>query len=303
MNRRYIAALALCSGTALAGTPEDTGLPFDRYSWVTTHNAFTSNGLIPNQSQTIDEQLAGGVRGLMLDLHYDQGRVRLCHKTCRGQSRTFADFANTTLLPFLEKEPDAIVTLHLEDFTSRTQLMAELEKAPGLVGKTFDPYSWTSSGWPTYEAIVRSGQRILIFSLTTDNSGTLLSRSGAIHVMPSEEFTVENYWSLGATIFRHDNRCYSRWENQELSRAEIDGMPGWRPLFTMNQFHGVPLSTHASTDNAFETLQDRYHAWCRPAAKRKPNYVAVDFHENGDVDRFVEWLDVQPDEFNAAEAP
>lgn len=296
MNRRYLAALAMFAGTALAGTPEDTSLPFDRYAWVTTHNSFTSNGFIPNQHQTIDEQLAGGVRGLMLDLHQNQGRVRLCHNACRGQSRTFADFVNTTLLPFLEKEPDAIVTLQLDDFTSRTQLQAELERAPGLVGKTFDPYSWAAAGWPTYEAIVRSGQRILIFDLATDNSGTLMTRSGAIHIMPSEQFTVENYWSLGTTIFQHDNRCYSRWEDQQLSRAEIDGKPGWRPLFTMNQFHGVPLASHAWTDNAFETLLERYQTWCRPAALRKPNYVAVDFHERGDVDRFVDWINVQPDD-------
>jgi chitinase len=112
--------------------------------------------------------------------------------------------------------------------------------------------------------------------------------------MASEDFTVENYWSLGTTIFQHDRRCYSRWEGQPLSRPEIRGMRGWRPLFTMNQFHGVPLVTHASSDNGFDALKERYEGWCGPAAGRKPNYVAVDFHERGDVERFVEWLNARP---------
>jgi chitinase len=62
--------LALATpGLALATTPDDTGRPFDQYTWVTTHNAFTSNGTVPNQTQTIAEQLEDGVRGFMLDLH------------------------------------------------------------------------------------------------------------------------------------------------------------------------------------------------------------------------------------------
>jgi len=302
MNHRSIAtahasilALALSTGTALAHSPKDTGLPLDRYTWVTTHNAFTSDDLFRNQNQTIDEQLAGGVRGLMLDLYHHQDRVRLCHKWCANESRSFADLVNTTLLPFLENEPDAILTLHLEDHTSRSELVAELERTPGLVGKTFDPYAWTTSGWPTYADIVKSGQRVLIFDHALANSGVLLTRSGAIHVMHSEQFTVENYWSLGTTPLQHDRRCYSRWKDQELSRPEIEGRPGWRPLFTMNQFHGIPLPSHAWKDNALDELTVRYQSWCFPSAKRKPNYVAVDFYEEGNVGGFVDWLGALPD--------
>jgi chitinase len=115
--------------------------------------------------------------------------------------------------------------------------------------------------------------------------------------MPSEDFTVENYWSLGTTPLWHDYSCYSRWgDTQPLTKAEIDGKPGWRPLFTMNQFHGVPLRSHAAKDNTFDALRERYRDYCQPVAKRKPNFVAVDFHEVGDVHDFVEWLQAQPEE-------
>jgi hypothetical protein len=172
MKHTILLAVALTAGTAMAQHAGDKSLSFDRYSWVTTHNAFTSNGLLPNQSQTIEEQLTAGVRAFMLDLHHDDGRVRLCHGRCRGSSSVpFAEFANTTLLPFLETSPDSIVTLQLEDFTDRDQLLSELELAPGLVGKTFDPYSWSTDEWPAYDEIVRRGQRILIFSLNREQSG------------------------------------------------------------------------------------------------------------------------------------
>jgi hypothetical protein len=279
--------------SAPAHTPADMERPFDQYSWVTTHNAFTSNGLIPNQSQTIDVQLAEGVRGLMLDLHYSQGRVRLCHKICTGEgSATFADLLNDTILPFLDNDTDAIVSLHLEDMTTRQQLSDELALVPRLAGRSFEPGAWRTPAWPTYRELRESGQRLLIFSLNEVNTGVFRTGTGVVHILPSIEYTVENYWSLGRTFLRHDYTCYSRWADQgrRLERSTIQGKPGWRPLFTMNQFHGVPLRSHADVDNRFESLANRYMEHCRQAARRKPNFVAVDFHDVGDVAKFADWL-------------
>jgi chitinase len=296
MTMSRYAALCLLLAVAApapARTPDDMELPFDRYSWVTTHNAFTSNGLIPNQSQTIDVQLTEGVRGLMLDLHFSQGRVRLCHKVCTGEdSATFADLLNGTILPFLDNDTDAIVSLHLEDTTTIEQLSAELALVPGLAGRTVDPRKWTTPSWPTYRQLRDGGQRLLIFSLNEASTGDFRTGTGVAHILPSIEYTVENYWSLGTTFLQHDDECYSRWseEGRWLDRSTIEGKPGWRPLFTMNQFHGVPFRPHADTDNSFDSLSNRYTDHCRPIARRKPNFVAVDFHEVGEVAKFVEWL-------------
>jgi hypothetical protein len=140
---------------------------------------------------------------------------------------------------------------------------------------------------------------VLIFNLNRERTGTIVTRTGGIHVMPSEDFTVENYWSLGMTIWQHDYSCRSRWgeSTRPLARSGIDGKPGWRPLFTMNQFHGMAVAYHALSDNDFDRLRSRYLDNCRPVARRKPNYVAVDFHELGDVAKFVDWLNIAaPDE-------
>jgi hypothetical protein len=277
-------------------TPAERSRPFDAYTWVTTHNAFTSNGLVPNQRQTMAQQLDAGVRALMLDLHEHQGRVKLCHNRCVGQdTETLAHFLNATLLPFLNANPSAIVTLHLEDFSNRRALRNELSRAPGLVQLAFDPYAWQTATWPTYQDMLDAGQRVLIFTLNRANSGTVLTDAGGVHLMPSEDFTVENYWSLGVTPWTHDRSCRSRWgENvRPLRTAEITGKPGWRPLFTMNHFHGTlaPLfEHHARHDNTFEELTSRFMHHCLPVAGRKPNYLAVDFHETGDTAAVARWM-------------
>lgn len=299
-NLLFAVALTSIVPTASAHVTGTVGVdePFDRYSWVTTHNAFTSNGLIPNQSRTMAQQLDGGVRAFMLDLHAFEGRVALCHKTCTPNDGTesLASVLRETFLPYLDAHPDAIVTLQLEDFTSHAQLQAELARVPGLGKITFDPASWSTPTWPTYRQMLERGQRLLIFSLNEANSGAIATPHGAVHIMPTVRYTVENYWSLGMTPLTHDLRCRSRWDDniQPLDRQSIPGKPGWRPLFTMNQFHGVPLVSHAATDNAFEALRSRYLDHCLPAAGRKPNYVAVDFYERGDTGTFVDWLNALP---------
>jgi hypothetical protein len=296
-TRRYASLccfLALAtSPAAMANTPDDMSRPFDRYTWVTTHNAFTSNGTFPNQSQTIAEQLNSGVRGLMLDLHFSNGRVRLCHNVCRSLgTQAFADLLNETILPFLDAHPDAILTLQLEDFTTLRQLATELEMAPGLAGTTFDPDSWDTRGWPTYQQMLDRGQRVLIFSLNETNTGAIPAGDGIVDIMATSEYTVENYWSLGATPLRHDFSCVSRWgeDVRPLARQAVTGKPGWRPLFTMNQFHGVPAQVHAGSDNSYEALTARYLDYCRPVAKRKPNFIAVDFHDVGDTAKVADWM-------------
>lgn len=287
MRKTALILASLMTTPAFTTERLDMNQPFDSYTWVTAHNAWNMS-FPANQDIDIAGQLADGVRGFMLDLHAARGRVRLCHKACLGGGMPFADLLNETLLPYLERHPDVVVTLQLEDFGSVTELSDELSRAPGLAGLTFDPSSWDTDGWPTYGEMVARGQRVVVFSLNRDNSGVIHTAAGPVHIMPSEDFTVENYWSLG--LLRHDYSCTSRWLSSTLSRTWIPGKPGWRPLFTMNQFHDLPKKSHAAIDNAFDALQSRYVDYCLPAAGRAPNFVAVDYYQEGDVAAFVENL-------------
>lgn len=280
-------------GSLLQGPPYigSTTRPFDQYTWVTTHNAY-SNGTdyrfwYQNQSHTVRKQLDAGVRGLMLDVYESNGRVRVCHSSCSGLEKPLASYFSDDILPFLATNSRAVVTIFLEDFVSQASLQAELARTPGLGGRTFSPDRWEGRRWPTLQQMINANQRLLIFALN-GAAGTYHVGSADVEVMHQESGTVENYWSLGTTIFTHDYSCRSRFSTP-LDKRSVD-WPGkdWRPLFVMNHFHGVGESLHARLDNRYDKLENRDINYCRaPTQGRTANFLAVDFYQQGDALEFA----------------
>jgi hypothetical protein len=132
---------------------------------------------------------------------------------------------------------------------------------------------------------VRGGQRLLIFTDNAANVGDYPSPGGGrATVMDGQDATVENYWSLGDTIFSHDWSCRSRWGSVPLNAGRVSFFPGksWPRLFVMNQFHGVGETLHARSDNKLSHLWARVHEHCLPRSGRLPNFIAVDFYHQGD---------------------
>ena len=275
-------------GAAATNTPApfvDTyDQPFDRYTWLTTHNAFNSGfNPVSNQNRQIPAQLMDGVRGLMLDFVESGGGVYLCHGSCLIGELTLERTFNEQIMPFLRNDPQAILTLHVEDYTSRSALHSALNGVPGLARITFDPKKWDTPDWPTPQQMIDAGQRLLIFNLNNNNSGDFAVNEGNVHIMASTDGTVENYWSLGDTVFEHDYTCKSRWGHIPLDRREVAfAGKSWNRLFVMNQFHGVSYSLHSRLDNRFDKLEQRALTYCLTPARRKPNFVAVDHYEQGD---------------------
>jgi len=279
MKKLMLAALAAVAVPA-AHAQATLDRPFNEYTWLTAHNAF-ANTLVPSQTLSLGAQLQGGVRGLMLDIHESNGRVRLCHDRCIGTEPTLADALNQQVLPFMRQVPEAIVTLHLEDYTSRAALTTELSLAPEAANLSFSPEHWTPERWPTPREMADAGQRLIIFTQEKRNEGDLQTAGGVTHVLHDRAYTSENHWELGKTIFQHDDTCISRWDMPGLADRATWGPREWPRLFVMNHFHGAPLGNHSATDNSYNSLRSRIDDHCRPAAGRKPNYVAVDFVEAG----------------------
>lgn len=279
---------AISFGVAASSTPapfiDTLDQPFDRYTWLTTHNAFNYGFTpVPNQTNRIPAQLRDGVRGLMLDFVQSRGRIYLCHSICLSGELTLEATFNEQIMPFLREDPHAILTLHVEGNVSRSMLHTALNGVPGLAHMTFDPQRWDTPDWPTPQQMIDAGQRLLIFNLNNSNSGDFAVDEGNVHIMASTDGTVENYWSLGDTIFTHDYTCRSRWSDIPLDRKSV-AFPGkaWNRLFVMNQFHGVSLGLHSRLDNRFDRLLDRVDNYCAGPAMRKPNFIAVDHYEQGD---------------------
>ncbi|MEV0723703.1 RICIN domain-containing protein [Micromonospora purpureochromogenes] len=241
----------------------------DQLSFLVAHNAMANSdegfwGRFPNQSYRLRDQLYHGIRGLQLDVHAYRGDVRMCHGTCWGNERTLSDGLRD-VVGFLGGNRDAVVTVFLEDYTSVDELRSAVERVPGLPGLLFHPdrSGVRDHGWPRLSDLVSSNRRLLIFSQRPGREG--------FGVMYDRDWTAENYWSLegGGAL-----DCYSRWGEVPLPKEE----PGFRRLHVMNHYRNIPTEWAATADNGAK-LSDRVRRICGPSARRKPNYVAVDFYQ------------------------
>lgn len=271
----------------------DRSLRFDQTVHVMAHNAFNHSGW-SNQTLSVREQLARGVRAFQLDVHYSGGQLKVCHGVCNALVGRVAPLRDDlrTIARFLAASPSEIVTVHLEvpldGGVTRERLRAFIEREPGLLPHTFNPEHtrWAGHGeWPTLDEMVQANQRLLLMS---DRSGLRGSYAdGQVHLLYDQDVLVQNYWSLGGSVFEHDNSCRTRWEALPLDTAR--GLRGWRRLFLMNHFHSVPLDHHSDLDNRWDRLTARVLDHCGPVAGREPNFISVDHVDRGDVLAYVEY--------------
>ena len=254
----------------------------DRVTFLTAHNAFANNGddarfLVPNQEWGITKQMEMGVRGFMLDIWSKKGEAVLCHGTC-GLAGLFPLISLTDELrrfeDFMKKNPDAIITLHLEWTPSArvNEFETAFNKFPDLKNLIFDPYKWEvrQNGWPKISEMIAQNKRLLIFSQT--------DVTRYLGVGYDRDFLVENYWSLGG--LGKDRECKARWDDIPLDTDNTQTHK-FRRLFLMNHFRDIPTILTATLDNTLGSIWGRVSNECLAAARRVPNYIALDFVNKG----------------------
>lgn len=272
----------------------DYSKPFNTYSWLVAHNAYSNDNIFSNQyGLPIKEQLNHGVRGFMLDIYDYNNSIYLCHKSCYlSNYGKFFEALSYSILPFLRENPREIVTIFLEDHSSREVLENELKKVFALNEIIFNPQSWSRhTNWPTLEELIRKNQRLFIITDNKNNSGYYEFDNKEIHLLFGQDISVENYWSLGDTYLSHNYNCVSRWPNIPLSTKKSSIFYNeWDRLVVMNQFHGIPFYPHSETDNKFRALYQREQKYCYPAIQRAPNFVAIDNVTSGEAKQYIQWL-------------
>ncbi|MGC9665926.1 phospholipase [Planosporangium sp. 12N6] len=268
--------------------PPGDSRTLDQLTFLTAHNAYANGvdggfappfvNMFPNQNRGIEQQLADGVRGFMLDIQQTPDGAILCHNSCTLVSRPVALSVDLRrIVDFLAGHRDEIVTVFLEDYVAPDVLRAELARVPGLADLLLRPDldGVRERGWPTLAELKRRDKRLLIF---TDHSRAQDEAAGltrdSFGVMYQRDWTVENYWSMGGGVGTSDWSCYSRWDTP-LTRTE----PGFRPLFVMNHFRDTPVAATITADNG--KALDRAERFCAPAARKKPTFLAVDRYDLG----------------------
>ncbi|MGW0946215.1 RICIN domain-containing protein [Streptomyces sp. NPDC002623] len=263
----------------------------DQVTFLTAHNAFANGAdgnfasfpvsLFPNQNRGVAQQLGDGVRGFMLDDYAVSGQAVLCHNSCDGVSNPVPLATDLQrMVDFLKASPGQVVTVFLEDYSSSDVLKSSLASVNGLYDVLYRPdqEGVATSGWPTMADLAARGKQLLIFSDRTRASDTAngWTTRDTFGVMYQREWTVENYWSMGAGLGDSDWSCYSRWGT---GRPLTVTSSAFHPLFVMNHFRDYTISSTAQTDNG--KLLNRAQNFCTPAARKKPNYLAVDRYDLG----------------------
>ncbi|KAM3286211.1 PI-PLC X domain-containing protein [Capsicum chacoense] len=261
-------------------TTKVKGLPFNKYSWLTTHNSFAISGsksttgsdiLAPtNQEDTVTNQLQNGIRGLMLDMYDFNNDIWLCHSfggKCYNVT-AFQPAINTLreIQGFLERNPSEIVTIFIEDYVSSPMGLSKVFNASGLNKYWFPVSRMPKRGgdWPTVDDMVKQNQRLVVFTSKS-------SKEASEGIAYEWRYVVENQYGNGGM---NVGSCGSRSESSVLSTSSVS-------LVLQNYFPDNPNKTESCMDNS-APLVAMTKTCFQAAGNRWPNFIAVDFYQKSD---------------------
>ncbi|KAL9231279.1 hypothetical protein vseg_006525 [Gypsophila vaccaria] len=258
----------------------NNSLPFNKYAYLTTHNAFAIEGepshtiipriTVPCQEDSITQQLQNGVRALMLDTYDFEGDIWLCH-SFGGKCHDFTAFepALDTLKEieaFLSSNPTEVVTLILEDYVTTPNGLTNVFNKAGLMKYWFPVSKMPTQGqdWPLVSDMVANNQRLLVFT-------SKKSKQVSEGIAYQWNFMVENqYGDDGMKA----GSCTNRAESSQLNDIT-------KSLVLVNYIRSVPLKEISCVDNS-NNLMDMLRTCHDAAANRWPNFVAVDFYKRSE---------------------
>jgi len=229
---------------------------YNEVAYLTTHNAFNSKQdryLFPNQKSNIAEQLNNGVRGLMIDVYDDNGSTVVYHAYKFLGSQLLSVYLND-IKYFLDNNPNEILTIILETYTSSNAIENEINKA-GLL-----KYLHTqdvNSLWPKLQTMIDSNKRLVILSDKNDAN----EKQNWYHYMWN--FAVENKYG--------EINC-------EFNRGNPENN-----LFIFNHFITSLTGNkeNANKVNSFKYLMNHITN-CKDLKNKFPNFITVDFYEIGE---------------------
>lgn len=276
-------------GEPILPTSTINGLPFNKYTWLVTHNSFSIVDAPPldgvqrltfyNQEDTVTNQLRNGVRGLMLDMYDFENDIWLCH-SFKGQCYNFTAFqpAINTLREveaFLSENPTEIVTIIIEDYVHTPKGLTNLFTNAGLDKYWFPVSKMPKKGedWPTVTEMVQANRRLLVF--TSDSSKEV--KEGIAYEW---KYMLENEPGDPGVV---PGSCPNRKQSKPLNSRSAS-------LFLQNYFPTYPVETEACKENS-APLAAMVGTCYKAAGNVMPNFLAVNFYMRSDGGGVFDTLD------------
>ncbi|KAJ8459754.1 hypothetical protein OPV22_032680 [Ensete ventricosum] len=261
-------------------------LPFNEYSWLTTHNSYAMTGAssatgtslftFTNQLDNVTSQLNNGIRGLMLDMYDFENDIWLCHSN-GGQCYNYTAFQPAIdvlkeIETFLAANPSEVITIFVEDYVKSTKGLSKVFNASGLMKYWFpvDQMPKNGSDWPLLSNMINKNHRLLVFT-------SIASKEASEGIAYEWNYVVETqYGDQGM----NPGSCPNRAESSLMSTTS-------KSLVLMNYFRTDPSLTNACTDNS-DLLLSMLKTCHDLSANRWANFVAVDFYMKGDAPEAVD---------------
>lgn len=274
------------------GSPQLCDRLFNETIFLTTHNSFAiGSNPAANQELSIAQQLNDGVRGISLDLHnFDpsnpNGDISLCHYNCALLYAGPLINTLTVIKKFLDDNSKEIVTIFIENFghfSVREIGRAFVEAKLGDMAYFKNPFD----PWLTHNQMANMNKRILIYVGFGD---------------PDADYP----W-----VIREWDLCWETPYNYEYRLSPFscrvdrpfEGLPAGYPMYVLNHFvfttFGIggsaiptpnPLIAADVNGDSLETHINN----CIATTNKRPNYIAVDFYNNGRAKELVAKLNNVP---------
>ncbi|KAJ4707254.1 PI-PLC X domain-containing protein [Melia azedarach] len=258
----------------------NNSLPFNKYAFLTTHNAFAIDGekshtgvprfTFTNQEDTITQQLQNGVRGLMLDTYDFEGDVWLCH-SYGGKCYDYTAFEKAIdtlkeIEAFMSANPGEVVTLILEDYVQSPKGLSKVFTDAGLMKYWFPVSKMPKNGgdWPLVSDMLATNQRLLVF---TSNK----SKEYTEGIAYQWNYMVENQYGNGGM---HAGSCPNRAESPALNDKT-------KSLVLVNYFESMPIKQTTCVHNSGDLI-NMLHTCYGAAGNRWANFVAVDYYKRSE---------------------
>ncbi|WCJ25540.1 PLC-like phosphodiesterases superfamily protein [Euphorbia peplus] len=255
----------------------NNSLPFNKYAYLTTHNAFAIDAYpsrtgiprltVTNQEDTVTQQLKNGVRSLMLDTYDFREDVWLCH-SFGGRCYDYTAFgpAVETLKEievFLSANPSEIVTIILEDYVKAPKGLTKVFTAAGLMKYWFPLANMPKKGqdWPLVSDMVKRNHRLLVFT-------SIRSKEQSEGIAYQWNYMVENQYGDGGM---HAGKCPNRAESASLNDKS-------KSLVLVNYFRTLSMKELTCIDNSGELI-DMVNTCYNAAGNRWANFVAVNYYK------------------------